>query len=212
MKRQGIIASAILVGALLATGTGPSPAPAAEVLAPEGPTSVEVRVIGPGHDVNWNMAARNVSGASVAPSFRVTEASGALFAGAHPATIELSDGNAVLFDGSVEDLVGEAFEIGDLAPEELVSLSASVHLPAAAGDEYRTAAGVVNWEFVAFAPDAPAPAPPPPAVPAPPTRPDLPITGATDLTALAAWMAVGGAFLLMLARGVRRAMKKGDGS
>ncbi|MEJ6490021.1 hypothetical protein PQI23_09825 [Leucobacter sp. USCH14] len=208
MRRRGVIGTAILVLALLGTGT--APALAAEVLAPEGPTSVEVRVIGPGHDVHWEMAARNISSGSVAPTFRVTEITGDLFSGPHPAMIELSDGGDVIFNGSASDLVGEAFDVGELTPGALASLSASVHLPAAAGDEYRTAAGIVNWEFVAFAPDAPAPTPP--SAPEKPPRPGLPITGAPDLTALAAWVIIGGAFILILSRGIRRTDGNGDDS
>ncbi|MEJ6489904.1 hypothetical protein PQI23_09235 [Leucobacter sp. USCH14] len=170
MRRNGVVASAILALALL--GAGAQPAHAAEVLAPDGPASVEVRVIGPGHDVEWSMGARNVAASPVAPTFEVTNVTGDIFAGDTPATITLTNGNDVLYQRQVADVVGTVFGVDEVDPGESISLGASVLLPSEAGDEYRTAAGVVDWKFSAFVSGEPTPTPAEPRFRQ--TRPALP--------------------------------------
>lgn len=190
-----------------------SPVLAAGVLEPVGPTSVEVRVAGPGHGVAWDMSARNVASAMITPTLRVTEVTGTIFEGPNPATLELRTDDDVLYTGNAESLVGEVFEVGDVADDEVVSVSASVHLPAEAGDEYRTATGVVNWEYAAFAPEPPAALPPAqPGQPGAPEQPRLPMTGASSPAAIAAWGIAIGLAGVLLSCAARRPLKKRNDS
>ncbi|MEV8338418.1 hypothetical protein [Leucobacter sp. NPDC077196] len=190
-----------------------SPALAAGVLEPEGLTSVEVRVAGPGHGVAWDMSARNVASAVITPTLRVTEITGDIFEGPNPATLELRTDDDVLYTGNAESLVGEVIEVGEVAVDEVVSVSASVHLPAAAGDEYRTATGVVHWEYAAFAPESPTAQPPAqPGQPDAPEQPGLPVTGTSSPAAIAAWGIAIGLAGVLLSCAARRPLKKREDS
>ncbi|MGW9022501.1 hypothetical protein ACWGOE_13550 [Leucobacter chromiiresistens] len=154
MRTLARFAGSLLLATLLLFGA--APAHAADAITQETPASIVVQVTGPGHPTSWDITARNTSAGTISPTLRFTEAQGPLFEGTHPAQISVTLDGAELYSGSASSLIHTDFPLGDIPQGAPMHVTATVLLPYAAGDEYRSADATVSWQFATLDASPPA--------------------------------------------------------
>ncbi|GAA1316114.1 hypothetical protein ACFSWE_02170 [Leucobacter albus] len=178
-QRHGALRAALIVvvTAVLPFAGQASGAHAAGLLEPSN-TAVAFDTPAPGHSTEWTMAAENTSGGTVGLSIEIAEVSGTATAGDAPLRLTIEDAaGALLAEGAASALVGESFDLPDLAAGETVRLRAAVTLPFAAGDDYRGSTASIRVDFIATGDSAQLPGVPP--------GPGLSATGSVAPLALA---------------------------
>jgi hypothetical protein len=153
---RGLAALALALVLVGAPAGGGAPAGAATAgeddLIRVVPAAVEVVAPAPGHATTWSFTVTDTpatSGTAVPLVLSVTGADGPLLRGDHPLrlTVTAADGSVVIDDAELGPLLGTAVPLADLRGS--TTLTASVALPAEAGDEYRGADAAVRLTVVA---------------------------------------------------------------
>jgi LPXTG-motif cell wall-anchored protein len=153
-----LLAAVLAAGAALASAGATMAAPVSGQVLELDNASFTVTMPAPGHSNNWHSTVRNISGKPAALYVALDSARGSGFEGRHPATLALREGSTVIVPATVPstrrslqaDRV-RAISLGVIKPGQARTFTADVALPADAGNEYRTAAGQISWQFSTMA-------------------------------------------------------------
>ncbi|WP_139146681.1 LPXTG cell wall anchor domain-containing protein [Arthrobacter sp. SW1] len=152
-----LLAAGLAAGAALASAGPAQAAPVSGQVLELDNASFTVTMPAPGHSNSWHSTVRNISGKAAALYVTLDSVRGSGFEGKHPATLALREGSTVIVPATVPAtrpaVRRTAISLGVIGPGQVRTFTADVALPAAAGNEYRDAAGQISWRFSAT-PDA----------------------------------------------------------
>ncbi|TXK18539.1 hypothetical protein [Homoserinibacter sp. GY 40078] len=147
MNASSRITFTVALVAILGLGAAPARAlaPAVEVSS----TRAQLASPVPGHAREWAFTVTNTSGSAARVAFEVSDATGALLAGPHPAEVTFTIDGVPIVRGGHDIADSGSTSLGILAPGETVRVTGRLALPLEADDRYRDATASVEWRVSA---------------------------------------------------------------